>query len=100
MRQHTEALTLVARTTLGPSAIAAAIRENVRKVDRDIAVPEVRTMTHLLSNSLTQRRFQTGLLAAFALLAMLLASVGIYGVVAYTVSQRRSEIGIRVTSRR
>ena len=97
LRSHPEALTLVARTTLGPAAIAAAIRDRVRKVDRDVAVPEVRTMTHLLSNSLTQRRFQTGLLAAFAGLALLLASIGIYGVVSYTVAQRRPEIGIRVT---
>jgi predicted permease len=97
LRSHPEALTLVARTTLGPAAIGAAIRDRVRKVDRDVAVPEVRTMTHLLSNSLTQRRFQTGLLAAFAGLALLLASIGIYGVVSYTVAQRRPEIGIRVT---
>jgi putative ABC transport system permease protein len=97
LRSHPEALTLVARTTLGPTAIAAAIRDRVRKVDRDVAVPEVRTMTHLLSDSLTQRRFQTGLLAAFAGLALLLASIGIYGVVSYTAVQRRPEIGIRVT---
>jgi putative ABC transport system permease protein len=97
LRSHPEAQTLVARTALGPAAIAAAIRDRVRKVDRDVAVPEVRTMTHLLSNSLAQRRFQAGLLAAFAGLALLLASIGIYGVVSYTAAQRRPEIGIRVT---
>ena len=69
---------LVVRTSVEPKAIAAAIREKVRNVDRDVAVEEVRHMARALSDSVARRRFQAMMLAAFALIALVLAATGIY----------------------
>lgn len=87
---------LVIRTAVEPASIMAAARGRIRAVDPSVAVPRMRTMAEIVSESLSQRRFQLRLAAGFALAALLLAVLGIYGVVSYSVAQSRAEIGIRM----
>ena len=89
-------MAIVVRSTVEPESIAPALRQAVAEVDRTVPVSDVKTMEHIVSESVTQPRFNLFLLALFSGIALLLSVAGIYGVTAYTVTQRTHELGIRI----
>ncbi len=89
-------LSLAVKTAIDPAAISSSIRRAIHRLDPELPVPRFQTMQEIVDESVAQRRFQMNLVLLFGIAALALASLGIYGVVSYSVVMRTNEIGIRM----
>jgi ABC-type antimicrobial peptide transport system permease subunit len=90
------AVTLLVRTGGDPRPLVPAIREAVWSIDRDLAVFRISTMEETLAQAMSRQRFASVLLTVFAVVAMLIAGLGVYGLLSYVVAQRGHEVGVRM----
>ncbi len=89
-------MTLVVRTTTDPATLAAAVKTEIRRLDPDLPITAMRTMREVVASTLAQRRFQVTLTLLFAIVALVLGVVGVYGVTNYAVACRTKDIGVRM----
>jgi ABC-type antimicrobial peptide transport system permease subunit len=95
-RQFPE-MTLAARTTAAPATVLPMLQQSIAEIDKEAPLSDVQTLELMINHSISQRRFNMLLLSGFAGLSIILALVGIYGLISYTISSRARDIGIRLT---